>query len=49
MKNINLDKPSSQLNTRTLRPNILPNALTLSVFPVPAGPVGLPPKPSFIA
>jgi len=41
--------PSSQLKTRTSLPKTDAKALTLSVFPVPAGPVGLPPNPSFIA
>ena len=36
---------SSQLNTNTCRPSACPRAFTLSVFPVPAGPYGLPPYP----
>lgn len=34
---------SSQLNTNTNLPNYAPNAFTLSVLPVPAGPNGDPP------
>lgn len=37
--------PSSQLNTKTYLPNAYPKAFTDSVFPVPAGPYGLPPYP----
>ena len=34
----------SQFMTTTNRPSWAPSAFTLSVFPVPAGPNGLPPK-----
>lgn len=34
---------SSQLNTNTNLPKVLPNILTDSVLPVPAGPKGAPP------
>lgn len=40
---------SSQLKTRTCRPNSAPSALTDSVLPVPAGPYGFPPRPIFMA
>lgn len=40
---------SSQLKTRTWRPNRPPRALTDSVLPVPAGPYGFPPSPIFMA
>jgi hypothetical protein len=33
-----LERTSSQLKTKTCRPNVEPKALTDSVLPVPAGP-----------
>lgn len=37
-------RPSEQLTTMTYMPRALPRSLTVSVFPVPAGPLGEPPR-----